>query len=396
MARHRAGLLQIGRAGRRPGARLPAAGRLHGPGVHQPTRTAGRAAASTGWSAWTPTPTSAGGSTPGRVLAFSAGRVLLLYGSCALQAAPAARRGLPAWTPAMACNTAVSFVTNTNWQCYCRRVDAWATSSRWPAWRCRTSSRPRSASPSRSRWSAASPGRSTDRLGNFWVDLVRGHRPGPAAARVVVGRRARRRRRRAELLRRHHDVTTLAGAAQTIPGGPVASQEAIKELGTNGGGFYNANSAHPFENPNPLTNLFEIFLLLLIPFALPRTFGLMVGGPRQGYAILAVMAALWAGVLVGRHDVRGRRAPAPRRQAAGAAMEGKEVRFGDGASALFAASTTGTSTGAVNSLPRQLHRARRRRHAAQHDARRGRARRGRRRPVRDARAGRRSRCSSPA
>ena len=94
------------------------------------------------------------------------------------------------------------------------------------------------------------------------------------------------------------DVTTLAGHHQTITGGPVASQEAIKELGTNGGGFYNANSAHPFENPNPLSNLFEIFLLLLIPVALTRTFGTMVGDQRQGYAILAVMAVLWLGALV--------------------------------------------------------------------------------------------------
>ena len=96
-----------------------------------------------------------------------------------------------------------------------------------------------------------------------------------------------------------HDVTTLTGGTQTITGGPVASQEAIKELGTNGGGFYNANSAHPFENPTPLSNLFEIFLLLLIPVCLTRTFGLMVGDKRQGYALLGAMATLWAVVLAG-------------------------------------------------------------------------------------------------
>ena len=124
------------------------------------------------------------------------------------------------------------------------------------------------------------------------------------------------------------DVTTLAGGTQTITGGPVASQEAIKELGTNGGGFYNANSAHPFENPTAWTNWLEIFLLLLIPFSLPRTFGRMVGDNRQGYAILAVDGVIWrssasASPRASRLATRG---TAP--QAVGAAMEGKEARFG--------------------------------------------------------------------
>ena len=146
------------------------------------------------------------------------------------------------------------------------------------------------------------------------------------------------------------DVTTLVGGHQTLTGGPVASQEAIKELGTNGGGFYNANSAHPFENPNALSNLFENFLLLLIPVALTRTFGVMVGDKRQGYAHPG-------------HDGRDLGPPGHQRdrcsrcnhpgtafQAAGASMEGKETRLGEWASALFAVSTTGTSTGAVNSF----------------------------------------------
>ena len=145
------------------------------------------------------------------------------------------------------------------------------------------------------------------------------------------------------------DASTLTGGTQTITGGPVASQEAIKELGTNGGGFYNANSAHPFENPNPVSNLFEIFLLLLIPVALTRTFGLMVGDRRQGYAILAAMTVLWLAVLgtVWALEVAH---PGTALQAAGASMEGKETRFGEPGSALFATSTTGTSTGAVNSF----------------------------------------------
>src|SRR5205085_9848859 len=126
-------------------------------------------------------------------------------------------------------------------------------------------------------------------------------------------------------------------------GGPVASQEAIKEIGTNGGGFYNANAAHPFESPNPLSNFFENFLLLVIPVALTRTFGRMVKDLRQGYALLAVMGVIWltlvAAVTALEVDLKGSTL-----QAAGAAMEGKETRFGEWASAMFAVSTTGTST----------------------------------------------------
>ncbi|MGA7133916.1 MAG: potassium-transporting ATPase subunit KdpA, partial [Mycobacterium sp.] len=142
--------------------------------------------------------------------------------------------------------------------------------------------------------------------------------------------------------------TTLSGAQQTITGGPVASQEAIKELGTNGGGFYNANSAHPFENPNRWTNGVEIFLLLAISFSLPRTFGRMVDSKKQGYAIAAVMAVLaafsWTITTWMQLQHHG---TVP--TAAGAAMEGVEQRFGVPDSSVFAASTTLTSTGAVDS-----------------------------------------------
>jgi K+-transporting ATPase ATPase A chain len=129
----------------------------------------------------------------------------------------------------------------------------------------------------------------------------------------------------------------------------VASQEVIKEMGNNGGGFFNANSSHPFENPNPFTNLFEIFLILVTPFALTRTFGTMVKDKRQGYALLAVMVVIWlvsaAGVTFFEAQHAGHAA-----QLAHAAMEGKEVRYGIPGSSLFAASTTVTSTGAVNSF----------------------------------------------
>ncbi len=140
-------------------------------------------------------------------------------------------------------------------------------------------------------------------------------------------------------------VLTLDGAEQVIRGGLVASQEAIKELGTNGGGYFNANSAHPFENPTPFTNLFEIFLLLIIPFALTRTFGIIVGDRRQGWALGAFAGVLWLGsvALTTWAEVSAS-------SGAAGSMEGKEVRFGLWGSTIFAASTTGTSTGAVNSL----------------------------------------------
>jgi K+-transporting ATPase ATPase A chain len=145
------------------------------------------------------------------------------------------------------------------------------------------------------------------------------------------------------------DVTTLTGATQHITGGPVASQEVIKEFGTNGGGFYNVNSAHPFENPTGWTNWLELFLILLIPFSLPRVFGRMLGQNRQGYAIVAVMAILAIGsiALTNGFEMAGD-GTVP--QAVGAAMEGKETRFGVSQSASFAAVTTLTSTGAVNSF----------------------------------------------
>ena len=188
----------------------------------------------------------------------------------------------------------------------------------------------------------------TDRVGNFWVDLVRG------ILRIllpmaVVGTIVLLALGAVQNLSAGTDATTLAGVHQTITGGPVASQEAIKELGTNGGGFYNANSAHPFENPNPLSNILEIFMLLLIPVALTRTFGLMVKDKRQGYAILAAMGALWATILVGISTLEAGHAGTALKLA-GASMEGKETRFGVAASSLFATSTTGTSTGAVNSF----------------------------------------------
>jgi len=281
------------------------------------------------------------------VLAFSAVGVVVLFAFQRIQGSLPLSLGFDEVDPALAFNTAVSFVTNTNWQAYSGEatmghlvqmaglaVQNFVSAA---VGLCVAVALIRGFLRSR-----------TDVLGNFWVDLVRVVvrvlLPLAAIAALVLIALGV-----VQNLSSGVDASTLAGQHQSLTGGPVASQEAIKELGTNGGGFYNANSAHPFENPTPLSNWFENFLLLLIPVALTRTFGTMVGDRRQGLSVLAVMATLWAGMvaLVTALEVNHHGTAL---QAAGAAMEGKETRFGEWASALFAVSTTGTSTGAVNSF----------------------------------------------
>jgi K+-transporting ATPase ATPase A chain len=187
-----------------------------------------------------------------------------------------------------------------------------------------------------------------DRVGNFWVDLTRSvvRVLLPISfvfALVLVGLGV------SMSLRSGVPVTGLDGAHHTIALAPTASQEAIKELGTNGGGIFNANSAHPFENPNAWSDLTEIFLLLVIPVCLTRALGVMVGDRRQGHVLLSVMALLWAGVLTMTWWAEAH-PNGPAALLAGASLEGKDQRFGIPASTLFATSTTGTSTGAVNSM----------------------------------------------
>lgn len=281
------------------------------------------------------------------LLGFSFVSVLLLYALLRLQEHLPLALGLPGVAPDGAWNTAVSFVTNTNWQWYSGE----STLGHLVQMTGLTVQNFVSAAVGMAVAVALVRGfarHGTDRLGSFWVDLVRGTvrillpLAFVAAVALLLGGVVQN-------LAGPADVTTLDGATQTLVGGPVASQEAIKDLGTNGGGFFNANSAHPFENPTPWTNLLEVFLLLAIPFSLPRTFGRMVGDRRQGYAIVGVMATIWAAAVAVTTwaELRGL-GTVP--QAAGGAMEGKEVRFGAAASALFAASTTGTSTGSVNSF----------------------------------------------
>lgn len=281
------------------------------------------------------------------VLAFSVVSVLVVYGLQRLQQASWFGQDLGPVTDHVAWNTAISFVTNTNWQAYSGE----STMTHLVQMAALAVQNFVSAAVGMAVAIALVRGfarRKSDTIGNFWVDLVRGTVRillpiAFAGALILVAGGL------VQNFAAPHEITTLTGGTQAIPGGPVASQEVIKELGTNGGGFYNANSAHPFENGTSWTNWFEIFLILLIPFALPRTFGKMVGQVRQGYAILAVMAviALASVTLTTVFELSGD-ATVP--QAVGAAMEGKEVRFGVANSATFGAATTLTSTGAVDSF----------------------------------------------
>ncbi|MEI4270486.1 potassium-transporting ATPase subunit KdpA [Klenkia sp. LSe6-5] len=271
------------------------------------------------------------------VLAFSLVGVLLLFSLQRLQALLPLSNGMAPVEPSSAWNTAVSFVTNTNWQGYAGE----STMGHLVQMAGLAVQNFVSAAVGLAVLVALVRGfvrRGTDRLGNAWVDttraVVRLLLPLAVVATVVLVLGGV-----VQNLRSGTDVTTLGGGSQFVPGGPVASQEAIKELGTNGGGFFNANSAHPFEGPSAWVSLFQVFLLLLIPFSLPRTFGRMVGDRTQGLAILGVMgllAAISVSLLSGFQ--------------AGALPEGQETRFGGPLSALFAAATTLTSTGAVNSM----------------------------------------------
>jgi len=282
------------------------------------------------------------------VLGFSLVSILALFALGRLQQHLPLSLGFAALPSDGAWNTAVSFTTNTNWQWYSGEaatghlfqmsgltVQNFASAAVGMAV---------AAAFARGLARSAQDGR----VGNFWADLVRGTVRvllpiAIVSALVLIAFGV------VQNLADPQAVHTLTGGVQHVTGGPVASQEAIKELGTNGGGFYNANSSHPFENPTPFTDLVEIFLLLLIPFAMAWAFGIIVADRRQGIAILAVMAILLGlsiALLTWAEMAGHGAAPA----AAGGALEGKETRFGTAASALFGAATTGTSTGAVNAM----------------------------------------------
>jgi K+-transporting ATPase ATPase A chain len=281
------------------------------------------------------------------LLAFSAVSVLFLYLLQRVQKWLPLNLGMGDVHPHTAFNTAASFVANTNWQSYSGE----STMGHLVQMSGLAVQNFVSAAVGMAVAAAlfrAFARRRADHLGNFWVDLVRGSLrillPIAIIGTVVLVSAGV-----VQNLAAPHDVATLAGGAQHIPGGPVASQEVIKELGTNGGGFYNANSAHPFEDPTAFTSLFEIFLILVIPVALTRTFGTMVGSVKHGAAILAVMGTIFALSLAGITAAELSHGGSAL-HTAGGAMEGKETRFGVWLSALFATATTSTSTGAVNSF----------------------------------------------
>ncbi|MFA7764677.1 potassium-transporting ATPase subunit KdpA [Streptomyces sp. NRRL S-448] len=281
------------------------------------------------------------------VLAFSAVSVLFLYGLQRAQGILPGSLGFSAIDPDQAFNTAASFVANTNWQSYYgeQAMGHVVQTGGLAVQNFVSAAVGMAVAVALVRGFARSR---TGELGNFWADMVRG------VVRIllpisVIGAIVLVACGAIQNFSGIHEVGQFMGGSQQWNGGAVASQEVIKELGTNGGGYFNANSAHPFENPTPFSNLFEIFLILVIPFALTRTFGRMVGNLRQGYAILATMATIWIGFTAlmmwtefAHHG--------PAFDIAGGAMEGKETRYGIGASAIFSVATTLTSTGAVNSF----------------------------------------------
>ena len=286
------------------------------------------------------------------MLVFNAVGLVVLYAMQRLQhLLPFNPDGLPAVPPALAWNTAVSFTTNTNWQAYSGETAM--------------SHLTQMAGLAVQNFVSAATGialavaivrgiaRAESRgIGNFWSDLIRSTLwillPISFVVSIVLMSQGV-----IQNFQPTREATTLEGAVQKIPGGPVASQEAIKILGTNGGGFFNANSAHPYENPTPATNLLQMFLIFAIPAGLTATLGSMTGKPRHGWAVFWAMAILFlaGALLVGWAEVHGN--PIHHRLGVATApgnMEGKEVRFGPVDSALFATVTTDASCGAVNAM----------------------------------------------
>lgn len=287
------------------------------------------------------------------LLIFSGVSIIVTYALLRLQShLPLNPQHLGSVSPALAFNTAVSFVTNTNWQNYAGESTM--------SYLSQTSALGVQMFVSAAVGIAAAVAlvrglsrRNSATIGNFWVDLIRGVLyvllpVATLATLVFVGQGALE-----TLGGPAHITNSLTGMRSTIPRGPVGSMEAIKEFGTNGGGFFNANGAHPFENPTGLTNLLSVILLLSIPVAMTYLFGKMVGSLSQGVAVLAVMAlffSIWTGVgIYAEHGANtavhlGGIASQPSGN-----MVGKEVRFGSSSSALYNMASTQTSTGSVNS-----------------------------------------------
>nr|WP_206038378.1 potassium-transporting ATPase subunit KdpA [Rhodococcus sp. HNM0569] len=273
--------------------------------------------------------------------------VVFLYALQRIQGVLPLSGGMESVSPAVAFNTAVSFATNTNWQSYVPETTM--------------SHVTQAAGLAVQNFVSAAVGmavaialirgfvraRRSGEIGNFWVDLTRGCLRILLPLSIVVALIFLS-QGVVQSFKYGFDATGLDGASVTNALAPVASQEAIKLLGTNGGGILAANSAHPFENPTPISNVVQILAILLIPVCLTRTFGTLIGSRKQGLTILGVMTLLYGAVLAITYSAEsGLRGIAS--VAAGEMVEGKEIRFGLGGSVLFAVSTTGTSTGAVNS-----------------------------------------------
>jgi len=271
------------------------------------------------------------------VLAFSSVGMLLLYAMQRCQQWLPFSLGHGPVSPWVAFNTAASYVGNTNWQAYSpEQTMGFTVQMAGLAVQSFVSvAAGLAVAIALVRGLAA---RRTKDIGNFWVDLIRTNirllLPLAMVATIglIIGGVVQN-------FTGFTQITTIAGGTQAIPGGPVASQEAIKMLGTNGGGFFNANSAHPLENPTPMTNMFQSYLLLVVPFALPRTFGKMVDDHRLGDVVAATMGILFVAAYWGLTAA----------ELAGGVMEGKEQRFGIIGSVVFTAATTGTTGGAINS-----------------------------------------------
>ena len=286
------------------------------------------------------------------MLVFSALGFVSLYAILRLQAfLPWNPQGFDGLAPDLAFNTAISFLTNTNWQSYSGEttMSHFSQMAGLAVHNFLSAATGVALAMAVTRAFARS---NVTTLGNFWVDVTRATlyvflplAIVVAIAFVALGI--------PQTLIGSVDATTLEGAKQTISLGPIASQEAIKQLGTNGGGFLNANSAHPFENPNALSNLLSIWSMLVVASALTITFGKMVGSVRQGWALLAAMFVLLiAGVAIvyGSEAAGNPLLTSLGLDPAGGNMEGKEIRFGQAMSALFVAVTTGLSCGAVNAM----------------------------------------------
>jgi K+-transporting ATPase ATPase A chain len=270
---------------------------------------------------------------------------------------PLNSNGVAGLEPGLAFNTAMSFVANTNWQNYAGEAQL----SHLAQMAGLTVQNFVSAAAGMAVLAALARGiarRGADTVGNFWVDVVRGTTRVllPLAVLVAVFLVTQG---VVQSLDGHTAVTTLEGRAQTLPAGPVASQVAIKQLGTNGGGFFGANSSVPYENSTPLSNVVQTWAIAAIPFALAFTYGRMVGNRRHGWVLFAVMLVLWSAVAIAAMTLETAGNPrladlgvdqSAATASPGGNLEGKELRFGAAASALWAASTTATSNGSVNSM----------------------------------------------